>query len=94
MSGRQNLTSYNSQRAYSYEHIIAVLKSLKNQNEVSDKNYDNLHPSGSKPGMLYELPTFPPILSAICTLTYKLSKLCDKLLKVIATNGCTINDSS
>ena len=86
------------------QRIIDLFKSLKNQNEISEKNYDNLYPSGSKPGILYglgkihkalkeEIPTFRRILSAIGTPTYKLAKFCDKLLKPITTNEYTIKDS-
>ena len=68
------------------QRIIDILKSLKNQNEISEKNYDTLYSSGSKPGILYRLgkihkaledgiPTFRPILSAIGTPTFKLAKL-------------------
>ena len=77
--------------------IIDLLKSLKNQNEISEKNYDNLYPSDSKPGILYRLgkihkvledtiPTFHPILSAVGTSTYKLAKFCDKLPTLITSN--------
>ena len=56
--------------------ITELLRSLKHQNEISEKNYDNLYPSGSKRGILYGLgkihevlevglPTFRPIFSAI-----------------------------
>ena len=86
------------------QRIIDLLISLKNQNEIPKKNYDNLYPSGLKPGILYGLgkihkvledgiPTFRPILSAIGTPTYKLAKFCDKLLKPITTNEYTIKDS-
>ena len=85
------------------QRIIDLLKSLKNQNEISEKNYDNLYPSDSKPRIFYALgkihkaledgiPTFRPILSAIGTPTYKLAKFCDKLLKPITTNEYTIKD--
>ena len=87
---------------YMEQRIIDLLKSLGNQNEISEKNY-NLYPSCSKPGLLYGLgktqkaledwiPTFSLILSAIDTSTYKLAKFCDKLLKPIATNEYTIKD--
>ena len=77
--------------------IIDLLKSLKNRNEISEKNYNGLYPSGSKPGILYGLgkihkaledgiPTFRPILSAAGTPIYKLAKFCDKLLKPITNN--------
>ena len=35
------------------ERIIGVLKSLKNHNEFSQKDYDNLYPPGSKRNVLY-----------------------------------------
>ena len=84
--------------------ITDLRKSLNNQNEISEKNYDNLYPSGSKPGILYGLgkihkaledgiPAFRPILTAIGTHTYELAKFCDKLLKPIITNEHTIKDS-
>ena len=86
------------------QRIIDLLISLKNQNEIPKKNYDNLYPLGLKPGILYGLgkihkaledgiSTFRPILSAIGTPTYKLAKFCDKLLKPITTNEYTIKDS-
>ena len=34
------------------QRIIDLLKSLKNQNEISEKNYDNFYSSGSKPAIL------------------------------------------
>ena len=60
--------------------------------------------SGSKPGILYGfgkihealedgIPIICPILSAIGTPTYKLAKLCSKLLKSITTNEYAIKDS-
>ena len=60
--------------------------------------------SGSKPGILYGfgkihealedgIPIIRQILSAIGTPTYKLAKLCSKLLKSITTNEYTIKDS-
>ena len=86
------------------QRIIDLLISLKNQNEIPKKNYDNLYPLGLKPVILYGLgkihkaledgiPAFCPILSAIGTPTYKLAKFCDKLLKPITTNEYTIKDS-
>ena len=84
--------------------ITDLLKSLNNQNEISENNYDNLYPSGSKPGIPYGpgkihkaledgITAFRPVLSAIGTRTYKLAKLCEKLLKPIITNEYTIKDS-
>ena len=62
------------------QRITDLLKNLKNQNKIPEKNYNNLYPSGSKPGIVYglgkihkaledEIPTFPPISSAIGTPT-------------------------
>ena len=79
------------------QRIIDLIKSLKNQNEISKKNRDTLYQPGSKPGMLYGLgkihksledgiSTFRPILSAIGT-------FCDTLLNPVTTNECTIKDS-
>ena len=59
---------------------------------------------GSKTGILHGfgkihetledgIPIIRPILSAIGTPTYKLAKLCSKLLKSITTNEYTIKDS-
>ena len=67
------------------------------------KEKNDLYPSGSKPGVLYGLakihkaledgiPSFHPILSAIGTPTYKLSKSCDQLLKPLTNNECIIKD--
>ena len=41
-------------------------------------SFDNIYPPFED-----GIPTFCPILSAIGTLTYKLAKFCDKLLKSI-----------
>ena len=86
------------------ERYIHLLKSLKIQNQFLEDNYDNFYPSGSKPGILYWLDkirkvleegitTFCPFFSAIAPPTYKLAKICDKLLKLITTNKYTLKDS-
>ena len=78
--------------------IIDLLKSLKNQNEISGKSYYILYPSCSyglgkiHKALEKEIPTFCPIFSAIGTSTCKLAKFCDKLLKSITTNECTVKD--
>ena len=70
------------------ERIICLLKSLEDQGETSEKERNDLYPSGSQPEVLYELPkihealvdgipSFQSILSAIVTPTYKLTKFCD-----------------
>ena len=86
------------------ERIIRLLKSLEGQGEISEKEKNDLYPSGSKPGVLYVLakihkaledgtPSFHPILSAIGTPTNNLAKFCDQLLKPLTSNGYTIKDS-
>ena len=86
------------------EQIICLLKGLEGQGEISEKEKNDLYPSGSKPGVLYGLakidkaledgtPFFPSILSAIGTPTYNLAKFCDQLLKPLTSNDYTIKDS-
>ena len=84
--------------------IIRLLKSLEDQNEISEKEKSGLYPSVSQPGVPYGLakihkalehgvPSFQPVLSAIVTPTYKLAKFCDQLLKPLKSNEYTIKDS-
>ena len=98
--GRQSCNVLN-QIIHMEQRIIDLLKSLKNQNEISKKNHDTLYQPGSKPGMLYGLgkihksledgiSSFRPILSAIGTSTNKLAKFCDMLLNPVTTNEYTI----
>ena len=83
------------------ERIIRLLKSLEDQGEICEKEKKDLYPSGSQPGVLYGfvkihkaledgIPSFRPILSAIGTPTYKLTKFCDQLLKPLTINEYTI----
>ena len=86
------------------ERTIYLLKSLEDQGEISEKERNDLYPSGSQLGVLYELakiqkaledgiPSFQSILSPIETPTYKLTKFCDQLLKPHTKNEYTIKDS-
>ena len=61
------------------------MKKFKNKNTISEETYNKLRTVGSKPGTLYGsakvykplingLPPFRPILSAIDTPPYKLTK--------------------
>ena len=70
---------------YMESGIICFLKGLENQGEISEKEKNDLYPSGFKPGVLYgfakiykaledETPSFGPILPAIGTATYNLAK--------------------
>ena len=83
------------------ERIIHLLKSSEDQGEISEKEKNDLCPSGSKPEALYGfakihkaledgIPSFRPILSAIGAPTYKLAKFCDQLLKPLTNNEYTI----
>ena len=85
------------------ERIIHLLKSLEDQGEISEKERNDLYPSGAKPGVLYYLakihkvfedgtPSFLPILSAIGTPTYNLAKFYDQLLEPRTSNDYTIKD--
>ena len=84
--------------------IIDVLKKLKKKKIISENKYEDLHPVGSRPGILYGrskihkpikdgVPSFRPILSAIGTLTYKLSNFFVPLLTPLTLNEYTIKDS-
>ena len=86
------------------ERIIRLFKSLEDQGEISEKEWNDLYPSGFKPRVLYGLakinkaledgiPSFCPILSAIGTPTYNLAKFCDQLLKPLTSNDYTIKVS-
>ena len=72
--------------------------------QKSEKEKNDLYPSGSKPGVLYGLakihkaledgtPSFRPILLATGTPTYNVAKFCDQLLKSLTSNDYTIKDS-
>ena len=84
--------------------IVELLKKLKEKQEISDKVYNVLYPTGSKPGILYGLckacksivdgvPPFCPILTAIGTSIYKLPKLVVPLLEPLTYNQYTIKSS-
>ena len=83
--------------------IIRLLKSLEDQGEISEKERNDLYPSGSRQRVLYGLakiykvledgiPSFCPILSAIGTFMYNLVKFCDQPLKPLTSNDYTIKD--
>ena len=74
-----------------------VLKIIRDKKEISLEQYKDLNPSGSKSGILYSLAkvhkivtdgllSFRSILSAICTLTYKLAKFLVPILETLTTN--------
>ena len=76
------------------------LKELKKENIITQELYDKLNPIGSKPGILYGLPKIHkanvplrPILSAIRTSSYNLSKYLVSFLQDISTGPYTISDT-
>ena len=84
--------------------VTDVLKNLRYKKEISSEQYKDLSPSGSRPGIMYDLakvhrivanglPSFRPILSAIGTPTYKLAKFLIPILEPLTTNEYTIKDS-
>ena len=84
--------------------VTDILKNLRDKKEISIKQYNNLSPSGSRPGIMYglakvhetvtdDLLSFRPILSAIGTPTYKLAKFLVPILEPLTTNEYTIKDS-
>ena len=69
------------------ETIKHVLDDLLQNGYLSEEDYKNMKPTGSRPGIMYGLckvhkgitvgslvPPFRPILSAICTCSYSLAK--------------------
>ena len=84
--------------------VTDVLKNLRDKKEIPIEQYIDLSPSGSRRGIMYgsgkvhkivtySLPFFRPILSAIGTPIYKLSKFLVPVLEPLTTSECTIQDS-
>ena len=88
------------------EEIVDFLKELKECKVITETVYNQLKPSGSQPGVLYGLckvhkgvsadgspPPFRPILSAINTPSYKISKFLTPLLSNLTKNEFVSKDS-
>ena len=86
------------------KRICKVLYDLNKKGVLSDADYAKLSPCGSKPSVLYGLskvhkrvennkPKQRPILSAINTPTYKLSKYLGEILEPYTKNSLTAKDS-
>ena len=82
------------------DKIHRFLRTLKNFGVINDQCSRSLSPTGSKPGILYGLPKvhkqgYPvrPILSAIRTPTYNMSKFLIPLIDKWATNEYTVKDT-
>ena len=79
-------------------------KVLKNEEKISEKEFDSICPVGTMPGILYgnpkvhktvvnNTPKFRPILSAINTPTYSLAKYLNPILSPLTTNEFTVKNS-
>ena len=86
------------------DRITDVLKKLKNKKIISEKKCEDLYSVRSNPGILYSrakihqlvkdgIPPFWPILRAIGTPTYKLSKFFVPLFTPLTLNEYKIKDS-
>ena len=79
-------------------------KVLKNEEKISEKEFDNIYPVGTTPGILYgnpkvhktvvnNTPKFRPILSAVNTPTYSLAGYLKPILSPLTTNEFTVKNS-
>ena len=79
-------------------------KVLKNEEKFSEKEFDNICPVGTTPGILYgnpkvhktvvnNTPKFRPILSGINTPTYLSAKYLNPILSPLTTNEFTVKNS-
>ena len=88
------------------ENIKNCLDDLLENNYLSQEDYKQLKPVGSRPGIMYgsckvhkvqtngvELPPFRPILSAIRTCAYNLARFFVPILKEYTINEYTVKDS-
>ena len=80
--------------------ITNLLKELKPDEVISEHQFDELEPIGSRPGILYGLPKvhklnfpFRPIISSIGTHCYEVAKFFIPLLRPFSTNPLTITDT-
>ena len=88
------------------DSIKSCLDELLENNYLSQEDYKQLKPVGSRPGVLYglckvhkdrtnglEVPPFRPIPSAIRTCAYNLAKFFVSILKEFTINEYTVKDS-
>ena len=79
-------------------------KVLKNQEKISEKEFDSIYPVGTTPRILYSnpkvhktvvnnTPKFRLILSAINTLKYLFAKYLNPILSQLTTNEFTVKNS-
>ena len=84
----------------SEDKINHFLRKLKKANVIDDKLFSELFVSGARPGIMYGLPKVHkegcptrPILSAIGTFNYNLSKYLVPILAPLTVNCHTVTDS-
>lgn len=86
------------------EAIKITLKDLLEQKRITKLDYEKLVPIGSQPGILYgctkihkkvigKCPPLRPILNAINTPNYQISKYLVPILASLTSNNYTVNDS-
>ena len=82
------------------EKVNRFLRKIKSEGVIAQDLYSELYASGSRPGILYGLPKIHkngcpirPIMSALGTFNYKLSKFLVPLLAPITVNEYTVKDS-
>ena len=82
------------------KNLRSCLLNLKKEDVIDEHTYERLAPTGSKPGILYGLPKvhktnppFRPILSAIATCSYNLSKFLLSLLSPLLTSRYLLSDT-
>ena len=82
------------------DKVIRFLQKLKKDKIIDDPLYQQLYPSGSRPGVLYGLPKIHkegvpirPILSSIGTCGYKIAKFLVPFLQPLTINDYTVKDS-
>ena len=80
--------------------LIAILRKMLKNKSISDSTYKSLYPSGSQPGVLYGLPKvhkdgvpMRPILSALNTFNYNLSKYLVPIIEPVTSSPYSVKDS-
>ena len=82
------------------DKLLRFLRSMKNKKTLHPSTYENIHPVGSGPGVLYGLPKvhkpntpLRPILAAYNTAAYNSAKFLVPLLEPLTTNTFTLKNS-
>ncbi|CAF0974462.1 unnamed protein product [Didymodactylos carnosus] len=82
------------------DRLIRILNNMRDQQFISEDDYNLARPVGSHPARLYGLPKIHkentpirPILSSVKTFNYGLAKMLAKNLQHLATSQATIKDT-